>query len=48
MVMVLYEGDGNVWVLEFFKFDVGSVILVCFNVLRTFIDVCVDRRFEKF
>jgi branched-chain amino acid transport system substrate-binding protein len=47
-VMAPYEGDGNVWVLEFSKSDVGSVILARPNVLRTLTDVCADRRLEKF
>ena len=47
-VMAPYEGDGNVWVLEFSKSDVGSVILARPNVLRALTDVCADRRLDKF
>ena len=46
-VMAPYEGDGNVWVLELSKKDVGSVILARPNVLRVLTDVCADRRLEK-
>ena len=46
-VMAPYEGDGNVWVLELSKKDVGSVLLARPNVLRVLTDVCADRRLEK-
>lgn len=46
-VMAPYEGDGNVWVLEMSKKDVGSVLLARPNVLRVLTDVCADRRLEK-
>lgn len=46
-VMAPYEGDGNVWVLELSKVDIGSVILARPNVMRALTDVCADRRLEK-
>ena len=47
-VMAPYEGDGNVWVLEFSKTNIGSVILARPNVMRVLTDVCADRRLSKF
>ena len=47
-VMAPYEGDGNVWVLEFSKSNIGSVILARPNVMRTLTDVCADRRLSQF
>jgi CRP-like cAMP-binding protein len=46
-VMAPYEGDGNVWILEFSKRDVGSTILARPSILRALTDVCADRRLEK-
>lgn len=46
-VMAPYEGDGNVWVLEFSKQDLGSVLLARPNVMRALTDVCADRKLGK-
>ena len=46
-VMAPYEGDGNVWVLEFSKQDLGSVLLARPNVMRALTDVCADRKLDK-
>ena len=46
-VMAPYEGDGNVWVLEFSKQDLGSVLLARPNVMRALTEVCADRKLEQ-
>lgn len=46
-VMAPYEGDGNVWVLEFSKNDLGSVLLARPNVMRALTEVCADRKLEQ-
>jgi len=46
-VMAPYEGDGNVWVLEFSKRELGSVLLARQEVLRALTDVCANRKLES-
>ncbi len=46
-VMAPYEGDGNVWVLEFSKQDLGSVLLARPNVMRALTEVCADRKLDQ-
>jgi hypothetical protein len=36
-----------VWVLEFSKQDLGSVLLARPNVMRALTDVCADRKLDK-
>ena len=46
-VMAPYEGDGNVWVLEFSKKEIGSVMLARQDILRALTDVCANRKLDN-
>ena len=46
-VMAPYEGDGNVWVLEFSKREIGSVMLARQDILRALTDVCANRKLDS-